>query len=65
MQKRNKVEKILEQQAGTFTARERVKIELMDKELDIVHKLLTELYNYDNVLPLVKKALREIDELKK
>lgn len=38
----------------------RNKADLMNKELDIVHGLLTELYNYDNVLLLVKKTLKKI-----
>lgn len=36
---------------------------LMDKELDIVHKLLTILYNYENVMPLVKETLIKIENL--
>ena len=39
-------------------------IDKLDKELQILHELCFELYNYDNVLPLVKKALEKIKMLK-
>jgi len=35
-----------------------------DKELDIVHEALTELYNLDSNIPIIKKALDRIDKLK-
>lgn len=34
-----------------------------DKELDIVHQCLTELYNYDNITPIIQKCLKEIEKL--
>lgn len=33
----------------------------MDRELDIVHECLTELYDYEIVLPIIKKYLDRID----
>ena len=36
----------------------------MDKELDIVHEALTEIYNMEVAEPIVKKCLNRIDELK-
>jgi hypothetical protein len=42
-----------------------VQNKLMNKELDIVHHALAELYNYDVVFPTVKKALAKIERLYK
>lgn len=39
-------------------------VERMDKELDIVHEALTELYNLDAAVPIIKAALARIDALK-
>ena len=39
-------------------------VERMDKELDIVHEALTELYNLDAAVPIIKDALARIDALK-
>ena len=41
---------------------EREKIKNMDKELDIVHECLTELYEYDNIYPIIKKCLNRIEK---
>jgi hypothetical protein len=40
-----------------------IQLKLMDKELTIVHEVLTELYNYDVAYPLIKTALDKIDTL--
>ena len=37
--------------------------EIADKELDIVHEVLTELYNYDNVRHIVTSALDKIKNI--
>lgn len=34
-----------------------------DKELDILHNCITELYEIDLVYPIIKKALKEIEQL--
>jgi len=35
----------------------------MDKELDILHEAITELYNLDENVPIIKAALAKIDEI--
>lgn len=34
-----------------------------DKELDIVHRCITELYNFDLNVPIIKQALSDIEQL--
>jgi len=36
----------------------------MDRELTIVHETLTELYNYDNVFPIVRQCLNKIKTIR-
>jgi hypothetical protein len=40
------------------------RLELAEKELDIVHKTLTDLYNLnDTTVPLIQKCLRKLKKL--
>ena len=34
-----------------------------DKELDILHECITELYNIDTAAPIIKKYLNKIDKI--
>lgn len=40
------------------------KIKRLDKELEIVHQTLTALYEIDEAVPIIKKALTRIRRLK-
>lgn len=40
-----------------------LRVRRMDRELDIVHEALTELYNIDAAVPIIKSALARIDAL--
>lgn len=41
------------------------KVLKMDKELDLVHACLTELYEIDKAAPIIKKCLDKIEKLQK
>lgn len=36
--------------------------ERADKELDLVHRCITELYNIDQAVPIIQKYLKKIEE---
>lgn len=40
------------------------KVDLFDKELDLVHRCLTDLCDIDHTYPIIKKCLDKIEKLK-